>query len=407
MKTLFALMMLVSSPALADHDPHQLIPQVAERTALEHSRDIQEANLHHDHVVRALTRELFAVWALPSRGDASRWRGEIESHIEARRRETEGNNQALSDVRSLVAKAKWLQEAPGRLSGLQRRRQCFTQSGSALVPCLNEEIRLSNDLIWINQRSIEMNQGRHCRFMNGFCERTNEFSRQIIAREQARITDLQARIAIVQGGGDDPKKANEVRALDARIADFSGDVRKEVGEARELQRRVVQAVREEGGRGGRDLAQCSLSESNPCLAEAEEAERAITRGAGFDSLVLKLLKDASEALVKATETGSGGNGGTGGSPDVRIGQGGILEVQAQGEWRGVCDDSFDSADAEVACRMMGKQLVRFSTGVSGHGKFWLDDLACQGNETSLFNCGFRGLGNHDCSSNEHVAVECR
>ena len=410
MKTILSSLLLLSTSAFADFDPHILIPQLAERTALEHSREIQEANQRYEHVVRELSRELFAVWGLPSRGDVSRWRSEIERHVDNRRREVEGGNQALTEVKNLVEKAKWLQAAPGNLSALRQRRQCFTQSGRALLPCLNEEVRLSNDLIWINQRSIEMNQGRHCRYMNGFCERTNEFSRQIIARETARIQDLQARIAIVQGGGDDPRKVDEVSRLDGRIAEYSRNVQEALGQARELQRRVVQLAREEGQRGVRELAQCSLSESNPCLREAEEAERAITRGAGFEALVLKLLKPAAEALVSAVEKGNNpGNpgGNPGGSPNIRFGSDGILEVQANGEWRGVCDDNFDSADAEVACRMAGKQLVRFYTGRSGHGRFWLDDLSCSGSESSLFDCGHRGMGSHDCGSGEHVILECR
>jgi hypothetical protein len=404
MKTILLSLLLASAPALAESDPHVLIPQVAERTALEHSREIQDSNLRHERVVQALTRELFAVWGLPSRADTSRWRSEIERHVDNRRREVEGGNRALTEVKNLVEKAKWLQGAPGNLSALRQRRQCFTQSARALLPCLNEEVRLSNDLIWINQRSIEMNQGRHCRFMNGFCERTNEFSRQIIARETARIQDLQARIAIVQGGGDDPKKADEVNRLEGRIAEYSRNVQEAVSQARDLQRRVVQLARDEGQGGVRELAQCSLSESNPCLREAEEAERAITRGAGFDALVLKLLKPAAEALVSAVERGSNPGGPVG---NVRIGANGVLELLAQGEWRGVCDDSFDANDAAVACRMMGKQLVGYSSQRSGNGRFWLDDLSCGGSESSLFDCGSRGLGSHDCGSGEHVAVECR
>lgn len=395
------------SPAFADPDPHSLIPSIAERTALEHSREIQEANQRHERVVQALTRELFPLWALDGRSDPARWRSQIERHLDLRRREVEGGNQALTEVKNLVAKATWLQGAPASLAALRQRRQCFTQSGRALVPCLNEEVRLSNELIWINQRSMEMNRGRHCRYMDGWCERSNAFSQQIIARETARIQDLQNRIAIVQGGGDDSKRGEEVSQLDGRIAEFSRNQQAAVTEARELQRRVVQLAREEGQGGVRELAQCSLSESNPCLREAEEAERAITRGAGFDALVLKLLKPAAEALVKAVEQGSVSPGNPGGNPNVRIGSNGILELQYNEEWRGVCDDNFDASDAEVACRMMGKQLARFSTSVSGTGRFWLDDLSCRGSEASLFDCGHRGMGSHDCGSTEHVAVECR
>jgi hypothetical protein len=51
----------------------------------------------------------------------------------------------------------------------------------------------------------------------------------------------------------------------------------------------------------------------------------------------------------------------------------VLEVLHGGEWHGVCDDAFDQADAEVACRQMGGTLIGFNTDVAGpSGFFWLD-----------------------------------
>jgi len=85
---------------------------------------------------------------------------------------------------------------------------------------------------------------------------------------------------------------------------------------------------------------------------------------------------------------------------------GFLEVQHNGQWRGICDDSFDSTDAQVACKQLGGELIDFQTGVNGSGQFWLDDLGCSGSEAILASCSHGGFGNHNCGASEHVTVAC-
>ncbi len=41
----------------------------------------------------------------------------------------------------------------------------------------------------------------------------------------------------------------------------------------------------------------------------------------------------------------------------------------------------------------------------GTGPIWLDDLMCEGDEPSLFDCD-GNLGNHDCTHDEDVGVRC-
>ena len=43
----------------------------------------------------------------------------------------------------------------------------------------------------------------------------------------------------------------------------------------------------------------------------------------------------------------------------------------------------------------------------GNGKhFFLDDVACKGTEESIFDCGHRGLGKHNCGTREWAGVIC-
>ena len=88
---------------------------------------------------------------------------------------------------------------------------------------------------------------------------------------------------------------------------------------------------------------------------------------------------------------------------------GRLEIYYNTQWGTVCDDSFDSYDAEVACMQLGfaghVQSIREFGG--GSGPIWLDDLHCVGTETWLPNCTRSNWGVHNCVHNEDAGVTCR
>ncbi len=90
---------------------------------------------------------------------------------------------------------------------------------------------------------------------------------------------------------------------------------------------------------------------------------------------------------------------------VRIDQN--LEYFYSGEWKGICDDSFDQSDGEVICRQLGETYISHSGGQSGNGQFWLDDLACTGTESNVTDCAKSPVGQHNCGPGEHVKLVCQ
>ncbi|KAF0026014.1 hypothetical protein F2P81_020751 [Scophthalmus maximus] len=86
---------------------------------------------------------------------------------------------------------------------------------------------------------------------------------------------------------------------------------------------------------------------------------------------------------------------------------GRVEVRHSGTWGTVCDDSFDTTDGNVICRMLGYQrAISTYTDATGSGDIWLDDLQCLGTESDIFDCPHSGVGNHNCQHTEDAGVEC-
>lgn len=89
---------------------------------------------------------------------------------------------------------------------------------------------------------------------------------------------------------------------------------------------------------------------------------------------------------------------------------GRLEVKYGDDWGTVCDDSFTHIAATVACRMLGFfNGIGFHSAQRGYGSgdILLDDVICQGSETSIFDCQHQGIRQHNCGHHEDVSVKCQ
>lgn len=89
----------------------------------------------------------------------------------------------------------------------------------------------------------------------------------------------------------------------------------------------------------------------------------------------------------------------------------MIEVYHNGEWRTICDDSWDDNDATVVCRQLGflGPGTAVCCGQYGHGadQVWLSDVTCTGFESNIGACGNSGWGNHNCVQANNAGVRCQ
>ncbi|PVD39515.1 hypothetical protein C0Q70_02149 [Pomacea canaliculata] len=77
---------------------------------------------------------------------------------------------------------------------------------------------------------------------------------------------------------------------------------------------------------------------------------------------------------------------------------GRLEVKYNDTWGTVCDDSFGVSNTPEV----------HGNAFYGQGTLpiLLDEVACSGSETNIFDCRHNVVGQHDCSHSEDVGVDC-
>ncbi|XP_013421067.1 deleted in malignant brain tumors 1 protein isoform X2 [Lingula anatina] len=89
---------------------------------------------------------------------------------------------------------------------------------------------------------------------------------------------------------------------------------------------------------------------------------------------------------------------------------GRVEVNYRDVWGTICDDSWDVKDGKVVCKMLGYSdaaaVYKGAHFGAGLGAIWLDDLQCNGNESSLLYCQHAGWGHENCDHTEDASVRC-
>jgi deleted-in-malignant-brain-tumors protein 1 len=89
-----------------------------------------------------------------------------------------------------------------------------------------------------------------------------------------------------------------------------------------------------------------------------------------------------------------------------------VEINYNGTWGTVCDDSWTLPDAQVVCRQLGFDgaIEALSNAYFGAGDesmpILLDDVICFGNEITLSQCLFPPVGQHNCRHYEDAGVRC-
>ena len=102
--------------------------------------------------------------------------------------------------------------------------------------------------------------------------------------------------------------------------------------------------------------------------------------------------------------------------DIRIVGGstvneGRVEVYHNSKWGTVCDNLWNTTDANVVCRQLGYSGATSAPGLAtfgeGSGPTHYDGVSCTGNEARLADCPRRDTGIADCTHSEDAGVVCR
>ncbi|KXJ07926.1 Scavenger receptor cysteine-rich type 1 protein M130 [Exaiptasia diaphana] len=86
---------------------------------------------------------------------------------------------------------------------------------------------------------------------------------------------------------------------------------------------------------------------------------------------------------------------------------GVLQIYHNGQWGTICNRTWKMPHTSVACKQLGfKDAKSFKYLGQGSGPIWLDNVNCNGKESSLHQCQHRGWGVHGCNHSHDVGIVC-
>ena len=81
-------------------------------------------------------------------------------------------------------------------------------------------------------------------------------------------------------------------------------------------------------------------------------------------------------------------------------------VKYNNEWGTVCDDGFETVDAQSACHTLGFSGGSFTHGEYVDGEIWMDEVNCASSTTNFLTCSHNGWGVENCSHSEDIILTC-
>ncbi|XP_060703797.1 scavenger receptor cysteine-rich domain-containing group B protein [Hemiscyllium ocellatum] len=116
-----------------------------------------------------------------------------------------------------------------------------------------------------------------------------------------------------------------------------------------------------------------------------------------DTVTMNSLKDSSE--IRSIRLVNGNNSCQG-----------RVEIFYGNSWGTVCDDEWNIKNVAVVCRQLGCGGAVTATDLSyfgyGRGPILLDNVNCEGTESSLSDCFNLGWGKHNCRHHEDAGAIC-
>ena len=90
---------------------------------------------------------------------------------------------------------------------------------------------------------------------------------------------------------------------------------------------------------------------------------------------------------------------------------GIVQVQHEGKWGYICPSNWLTVNSFVLCGQLGFPSTEKSQSYRAPLKdadtvYWLDQVKCQGWESSIVSCDHSGWRPHECEDGGALKIKC-